>query len=154
MSLCPFTGKPCHYNKHIHVTDIENLKVISKDMCFLCGIPYMLGGGDLLIKKTLDLFVNKTEVGVQSIPSCPNCSHSIKDIIATGKLGCGNCYEFFKDSIKPLIDKCQNGAMKHIGKRPTCFGKTKEILEKELQEAIKAENYELANKIKAKLNDI
>ena len=93
---------------------------------------------------------------------CNNCGLTFEDIINTGKLGCGECYETFESRIAPLMREIQ-GSNKHEGR----LGKSKnanldfsnkiesdkendEILElkEQLKKAIKDERYEDAAKIR------
>ncbi|MBQ3413795.1 MAG: UvrB/UvrC motif-containing protein [Clostridia bacterium] len=93
---------------------------------------------------------------------CNNCGITFDDIINTGKLGCGECYETFESKIAPLMREIQ-GSNKHEGR----LGKSKntnldfsnkiesdkendEILElkEQLKKAIKDERYEDAAKIR------
>ena len=51
---------------------------------------------------------------------CNNCGITFDDIINTGKLGCGECYETFESKIAPLMREIQ-GSNKHEGR----LGKSK-----------------------------
>jgi protein-arginine kinase activator protein McsA len=169
MEPCPFSGQLCHHKKCIHITDVENYTATkSLDMCILCGIPYLAKENSqeekaMTIADLINLILGgkalSTEVVMPAplpqpkitIPSCPSCGHSINDIALTGKIGCDNCYAFFKKELLPLIEKCQ-GATQHVGKCPK--NESIENLEKALKEAVKQENYELALEIKSKINKL
>lgn len=47
--------------------------------------------------------------------TCNNCGYTFDDIVNTGKLGCGNCYEVFEDRLDPIIKRIQ-GSNKHVGR--------------------------------------
>jgi protein-arginine kinase activator protein McsA len=100
--------------------------------------------------------------------SCPRCGLFWEDIQKTGKLGCEGCYDTFPEKIESIIKKIQGGATHHIGKMPSKKQAQEEqkikenkisnahlieTLEKRLQEAVEAEDYENAalfrDKIKA-----
>lgn len=100
--------------------------------------------------------------------SCPRCGMTWEDFLRAGKLGCEACYDTFPDKLEPLIKKIQGGATQHLGKMPKKKEEQEakkikenkvsnahliEILEKRLQEAVEAEDYEKAalfrDKIKA-----
>ena len=93
---------------------------------------------------------------------CNNCGFTFDDIVNTGKLGCGNCYNTFEERLNPIIRKIQ-GANQHVGR----IGKVidnkieqkldnkleqknqnnqLEKLNEELKQAIKEERYEDAAK--------
>ena len=46
---------------------------------------------------------------------CDECGYTFDDIVNTGKLGCGNCYSVFEDSLDPIIRKIQ-GSNRHKGR--------------------------------------
>ncbi len=114
---------------------------------------------------------------------CDNCGYTFKDIINTGKLGCGNCYNVFDEKLDNIIKKIQ-GSNKHVGRLGKVIdnkidkkidGKntkneksiqntnkeeqktTKnqlEELQEELKKAIKDERYEDAAKIRDEIKKI
>jgi protein arginine kinase activator len=159
MDKCPFTGLPCPYKKCIHVTEVTNLQATeAKDMCAACGLPYVAKeGGPAFDPKVNQVFQMINEVIKSAgLPEgkiilqppvstgCPTCGHTVEEIVITGKLGCGNCYDFYKKELMPLIEKCQSGATKHMGKSPQKNSVTLEQLENDLKAVIKIENYEKA----------
>jgi len=76
---------------------------------------------------------------------CPSCGHTPEDIMASGKIGCSKCYEYYKKDLLPLIEKCQTGATKHVGKVPkNLHPESLSKLENELKAAITKEDYEKA----------
>ena len=103
---------------------------------------------------------------------CDQCGYTFDDIVNTGKLGCGNCYDVFETRLDPIIKKIQ-GSNKHVGrigkiidnkienksenkeadkkqiqnKKNTEEDKL-EKLQEQLKEAIKEERYEDAAKIR------
>ncbi len=93
---------------------------------------------------------------------CNNCGFTFEDIINSGKLGCGECYETFESRIEPLMRELQ-GSNKHEGrlgknrehinneeKNEKKVEKNNEIdkLKEELKKAIKEERYEDAAKLR------
>ncbi|MBP8718246.1 MAG: UvrB/UvrC motif-containing protein [Candidatus Atribacteria bacterium] len=80
---------------------------------------------------------------------CSNCGMSYNEFIQTGKVGCSQCYEYFRNNLKPLLGKL-HGYSQHTGKFPlsvkerfTRLKKIKEI-KNELQQAVLKEEYEKA----------
>ena len=47
--------------------------------------------------------------------TCDNCGYTFDDIVNTGKLGCGNCYDVFEAKLDPIIKKIQ-GSNQHVGR--------------------------------------
>lgn len=95
------------------------------------------------------------ETGVEQV--CPHCGWTLEKFREKAVLGCPYDYEFFEESLLPLIKKAHDGAKAHCGKVPSRMPKDskKQIefaqLRKQLDEAVKNEDYELAAKLRDKL---
>ena len=46
---------------------------------------------------------------------CNHCGYTFEDIVNTGRLGCGNCYDVFEERLDPIIKKIQ-GSNRHVGR--------------------------------------
>ena len=87
---------------------------------------------------------------------CPDCGMLYSDIVKTGRVGCDKCYETFSKRLTGAINRI-HGNKKHVGKVPLSFAGNKATdikkLRKELEKAIRDENFEqaavLRDKIKA-----
>lgn len=99
---------------------------------------------------------------ISSIPRsmvCEGCGMSYEEFQKTGKLGCGKCYEFFGERLKPVLKRL-HGNVDHIGKVPGNISMslklTKEIekLKEELNRAVRNEEYEKAAEIRDKIKAI
>lgn len=167
---CPLTGKPCDLPKTIHVTDISKDYLAEKSfsLCSMCGDPLMQKELSKINKPGKYLqdvvkFVEKTiKSGFESIfkslsspkppisvKTCSQCGYTINDLLTKPRLGCGNCYLVFREEILPVLQKIHK-ATKHKGKTINSMS----ILKKSLEEAIKNENYEEANKLKLKIKEL
>jgi len=162
MDKCPITGLPCDHKKSIHVTEVVNYQAVeSKDMCALCGLQYITTEGGPAFDPTANqvfqiinsvikdsgMQEGKIVLGPFQPPKieCPSCGHTPEDIMASGKIGCSKCYEYYKKDLLPLIEKCQTGATKHVGKVPkNLHPESLSKLENELKAAITKEDYEKA----------
>ena len=90
---------------------------------------------------------------------CPVCKTSLREYKNTRLLGCGNCYEVFKDEIKSIIDKIapnsehKQEAIKIAQKPKTKQTKQEKIakLRSDMSEAVAEERYEDAAKIKKQI---
>ena len=111
-------------------------------------------------------------IGTQA-KECDNCGTTFDDFINDGEFGCSDCYDIFEDRISPILKSLQ-GANRHIGRDYKKLGtsadneenisknkikkdnkKSKiEILQKDLQKAIKEERYEDAAKIRDEIKTI
>lgn len=91
---------------------------------------------------------------------CKTCGHTFEEFLNTGNLGCPDCYNSFKERLEPVITKLQ-GSLIHYGKA-NIKGLTEEEkeymeLNRQLKQAVKMEDYELASSLKEqilKLRDI
>lgn len=90
--------------------------------------------------------------------TCHRCQLSWQQFKKTGLLGCSQCYESFSNPLKDLLRKL-HGSNKHIGNRPPTkrvVGSSNELekLQRELKQAIRAENYEYAAQLRDRIRDI
>lgn len=98
---------------------------------------------------------------VKALQACATCRLSFHQFKQRGLLGCGDCYKAFGEALALLIERTQNAGVHHVGKVPRrggCgagavvdLGPVRERLSRELAEAIKAEQYERAARIRDRL---
>jgi protein arginine kinase activator len=90
---------------------------------------------------------------------CPSCGFAFDDLKKTGRLGCSGCYDFFRSEIKHNLAGMHKGTS-HSGRVPKgmveAFQKRQQLesLEKEMAEAIDAEDYEKAASIRDQINQL
>lgn len=83
---------------------------------------------------------------------CDTCGMAEGELRRTGRAGCAACYKNFSDILLPYIKKL-HGAAAHVGTSPTpTAGQTApspiEGLKARLTEAVRAENYEEAARLR------
>lgn len=84
---------------------------------------------------------------------CAKCGYTWKEFIATGFLGCVECYQHFNDLLSQLIAKNQ-GQVRHQGKCPARGSGPIRIrrqivtLRNELEKSVHEENFEKAANIR------
>ena len=87
---------------------------------------------------------------------CPNCQLTIEQFEETGLLGCEECYRTFAGELTDLLCRV-HGSSKHIGSRPRSFRRVTTSplteLKHELQQALKAEDFENAAKYRDMIRD-
>lgn len=90
---------------------------------------------------------------------CPVCGWQLADVEKNGKLGCPQCYNSFRAYIVKLVEEV-HGCSKHKGKAPV-FDKRKLALKMEIREvkreletAIKKEEYQLAAQLRDKIKNL
>jgi protein arginine kinase activator len=92
-----------------------------------------------------------------SEPVCPHCGYTLEKFREKAVLGCPYDYEVFEKPLLPLIKKAHDGATSHCGKIPSRMPKdSKQQIEvarlrRQLDEAVRNEDYELAAKLRDKL---
>ena len=81
------------------------------------------------------------------------------DFKKSGRLGCSQCYETFAEGLLPLLRSMHKGEQ-HVGKCPTRMAGNETLLEQlkllkqDLENAIKAENFETAAKLRDQIRKL
>ncbi|PQV63912.1 UvrB/uvrC motif-containing protein [Abditibacterium utsteinense] len=97
-------------------------------------------------------------------PRCPNCLTPWETIKRDGRVGCAQCYDTFRGQLGEVMTKVQRGE-NHLGKEPRAAEKRArraknlqtrrenqlQLLKNRLAEAIAAEKYEEAAKLRDKI---
>jgi protein arginine kinase activator len=98
---------------------------------------------------------------------CPNCNTTWDRLKQDGRAGCGACYTAFRIQLVDVMARVQRGES-HIGKTPREAQKRRrraenlrarrehqlELLTNRLKEAVAAEKYEIAAKLRDKIKDV
>lgn len=92
---------------------------------------------------------------------CPVCKTSLREFKSTGKLGCPNCYESFKDEISNIIKKIapfethkQETIKTKVVKEKPSKEEQIRLLREEMKQAVSEERYEDAAKIKKQITKL
>jgi len=142
----------CNKPATIHLTQIINNKIHKVDLCEDC--PYKQGVtdpegfslADFLLKPPSTLI---TDQAIQ----CEACGFTPKDFKKSGRFGCPQCYETFKEILQPMLTNMHKDVL-HRGKVPekalARMSRQRRIdqLQNDLGEAIKSENYEDAARLR------
>lgn len=171
--LCDNCGKR---NANVRYTQIINGNKKEMILCEECSKKLGIGNMNFnmpinfssFFSDFIDEFENSsfipTITSVRKL-KCNNCNLSFEEFINSGKFGCKECYNTFGDSLDEILKSIQ-GSDRHIGrigkikdtttKENSSSNKVKkekektklEILQEELQLAIKEERYEDAASIR------
>ena len=157
---CQLCGKPAT----VHLTEIINDQMSELHLCEDCakekgiaGLGQPFGLQDLLAG--LVDFSSAPTSEKKAVLQCPNCKMKYEDFRKTGRLGCSQCYDVFKDSLNPLLKKV-HGAVQHIGKGPSADSEgmdaKKQIqeLHLKLQQAIQSEAFEQAAQLRDQIKKL
>jgi protein arginine kinase activator len=96
----------------------------------------------------------------EEVLQCDNCKMTFSQFVKIGKFGCANCYETFKDQLKPVIRRLHSGNWSHNGKIPKRIGgnihirKKLETLKNNLKELIENEEFEKAAVVRDEIRSL
>lgn len=177
----------CHKNQaNYHTVSVINGQKTEEHLCGDCAAALgkvgmatsSLGGfgsffnenvEPLNLAKMMNSFFTGAPEGVgtpaqtaQEPLPCPSCGMTWRAFQQEGLLGCADCYQHFADLIPPLLRRL-HGHTEHVGKVPegvsTDYSEKRAVdhLRDQLNEAVRAENYEraaeLRDEIRAKENE-
>ncbi|TDQ34679.1 UvrB/UvrC motif-containing protein [Aureibacillus halotolerans] len=83
-------------------------------------------------------------------PLCPKCNMTYARFLKTGKFGCAQCYDTFKDRLDPVLRRVHAGNTTHKGKIPKRAGQELNVkrqiteLKTAIHELIDKEEFEKA----------
>jgi len=157
----------------VHITKIVNNEKTQMHLCEECAkqkhISFSTGisgfGFDdtgFSVAKLLSSFfepTSKTPIGTSDDLKCSRCGLTFRTFSKTGRFGCSQCYNTFKNQMNPMLRRI-HGKTFHVGKVPKRTGGQLRIkheinrLKRELQEAINAEEYERAAVLRDKIKEL
>ncbi len=144
----------------IHYKEIKDNQVSEFHLCEKCAIEK---GIQVPHKKQTfsisNILTGMSEEAGSDVSTCSACGLTYKEFRDGGRLGCANCYEAFKEQIKPLLRRI-HGSNVHIGKSPRSsqgiFEKRREIedLKIELSRSIESEDFERAAELRDRIKEL
>lgn len=149
----------------IHMTQQKKDRVVKIHMCRQCaeekGLDYLEKSNFAMGNLISGLFASPLE-GLRSKRetfACPNCGTSYDDFKEIARLGCSECYDFFKDQLLPVLRNLHIKTQ-HLGKFPASRGayaddiKRITLLQEELERSVREESYERAAEIRDEIREI
>jgi protein arginine kinase activator len=103
------------------------------------------------------LVANKASIQQLADLACPQCGTTFVEFRNNGLLGCPHDYDAFEKALIPLVERAHDGASHHIGKVPMRLGVPRSTenelvrLKRRLAQAVEAEQYEEAAKLRDKI---
>ncbi len=92
---------------------------------------------------------------------CEHCGLTYSEFQERSLLGCAQCYGAFSEPLQTLLHRAHQGGEQHVGKIPRRAGATGEErqqqllrLHKRLEEAVTAEDYELAAQLRDEIGSL
>ncbi|MBA4386385.1 MAG: excinuclease ABC subunit B [Verrucomicrobia bacterium] len=120
----------------------------------VCGECAAEKGFDTHLPESLaDFLFGGAQQPAEKIPedrACRICGMRFSDFKKASLLGCPNCYETHAAELVPVIRGMQRGMEEHKGKFPASARVTAEVerLQKALKEAVAAQNFEEAARLR------
>jgi len=149
----------------IHMTQQKKDRVVKIHMCRRCaeekGLDYLEKSNFAMGNLISGLFAGPLEGmhGERKTVACPNCGTSYDDFKEIARLGCSECYEFFKAQLLPVLRNLHIKTQ-HLGKFPASRGAHEDdikritLLQEELERAVREECYERAAEIRDEIREI
>lgn len=144
----------------VHLTDLAKGEKRERHLCEECvareGIAVKQ---HISINDVLNQFLQS---GVQELARlrCPECGMSFVEFRSQGLLGCPNDYDVFGEALASVIERAQDGRTHHTGRRPgdrrpqQSPQEERLRLQRELREAVEAEDYERAARLRDRLGGL
>ena len=138
-----------------HLKTVVNGVVLENHLCSYCAASQGYGNiGKLSLTNMLaSMFGESISSGKPISKRCECCGASFSDIAQGGRVGCSECYNTFRQELMPSLNRLHGKAV-HIGNAPyeqkpeeTVQDKIKK-LKAQLSDAIKAEEFENAAKLR------
>jgi len=160
--LCQICGKR---EATFHFKEVINDKIRELHLCEECArkkgfLSESFFLPSFSLSSLIGGFTEEAEIpfSIASQVECPHCGLTYEQIREKGKIGCSFCYQTFKDYLAPLLERI-HGHTRHLGKAPRGLKmseKEKEIhkLRKELEDAVKQEEYEKAAVLRDKIRKL
>jgi len=156
----------CHEREAVvHLTQVADDQVVQVHLCEKCAAEKGIEPAGTPSKTPLGGFLAQlssqglTADGSEGL-RCPRCGAGLADFRETGRLGCGECWEVFAAPLTDLVRRL-HGATKHLGERYAAPGveaapgaapsPAEERLREELRDAVAAEDFERAAKLRDQL---
>lgn len=153
----------CDNEATVHEVQIRGNKAVEKHLCETCAKEVGISAQPQPpISELITKFAIAHGVPIAAVKSgeCASCGLSFAEFRQSGLLGCPECYKAFEPQLAPLITRAHEGGTHHIGKTPknaTGIEQRKEriiALRKQLSEAIAAEQYEQAARLRDQLSGV
>ncbi len=156
---CDKCGAPSVYHSTLIVNGVSQKTSLCRDCAIKEGV---FNQRTSLFDDMFSSFADM--LGYEQVENivCPICKTSLREFKSTGKLGCPNCYDIFRDEISSVLKRIapyevhKQDAVKTTKSKPKKLSKEEQIneLRKEMKLAVSEERYEDAAKIKKQITKL
>lgn len=144
-----------------HIKTIVNGELREYALCSKCaekmGYGNIFSGFGMNLGSFLESFLGSENIGLPNndIRKCPKCGSTFNDISKTGKIGCADCYNTFREELVPIIKRI-HGNTTHVGLSNHVVHKNETVdectkLRNELKIAIENQEFERAAELRDKI---
>ena len=153
----------CSKAATVHLTEIVNGQKLERHLCAECAqkegitVKQQVSLNELLT----NIVAAQAEAQELGDLTCPHCGLRWLEFRKEGVLGCPQDYEAFREPLRDLLERVQDGAARHIGRVPRRFGDTKAAnrikllrLRQDLEQAVEAEDYERAARLRDEIRSL
>ena len=143
----------------VTITTVIGGEKTVRHLCRECMKKYQNGDISSLMAAILSSMTPQKKESTDADTACPNCGMHISQFRKSGVLGCAECYQAFKEELRPLFTRIQ-GRTQHAGRRPPSSPEEQERirkmeeLRKKLEDAVQAEEYEMAARYRDELKEL
>src|SRR5215475_10819596 len=151
----------CHNPATLHITEVLGDEQFEElHLCEQCANKYLYesqqkGGG----KGVPEHAPEGEEGGLFNQRECPLCGLKFVEFRNSGRLGCPNDYQEFREELTPLLENI-HGEIRHCGKTPRRLPQNRQTqseliqLRNRLKQAITKEDYEEAARLRDRIRTL
>jgi protein arginine kinase activator len=141
----------------LHITEVLNEEQFEElHLCEECANKYLYQPNKTNGQKGAAAGEESEELSALNQRECPNCGIKFVEFRNSGRLGCPNDYQEFREELSTLLENI-HGETRHCGKSPRRLPQNEQAqseliqLRKQLQQAIHRENYEDAARLRDRI---
>jgi len=161
---CQHCEKPATF----HITELTGNKPVEFHLCEVHAKLYLMQPDQAnaqaptlanVLSQQLNVSQTAEELAKLDQRACPQCGITFFEFRNQGRLGCPHDYVYFEQELDPLISNI-HGSTQHVGKRPKRGDRGTDRqtdlirLRKDLEKAVKREDYEEASQLRDRIRGI
>ena len=155
---CDRCGKPSVYRSKLIINGVTQTTNLCRDCAIKEGV--FKTQPTSIFDDMFSVFENFLPFEKVADVECPVCKLKLREFKTTGKLGCPNCYDAFREEIAKVVKRIapfenhKQGSTKKTKAKTLSKEDKIAALRQEMAEAVKEERYEDAAKIKKQIQKL